>query len=70
MSKKTSFAKELKIVFKWANILYQRENSNTEEEPVQTTGKTNKNRSKKINIKSSKAKTSKDKLLLKCESIC
>jgi len=61
-SKEARFVEELKIASKWANMFDNRKDSNTEEdhEPIQTTRKHSKGMPKKANIKSSKAKTSKN----------
>jgi len=49
----------LKITFKWDNILNENEDYNTKkDEPIQTIKKPSKDRSKKVNTKSSKAKNS------------
>jgi len=58
-SKEARFVDKLKITFNLANMFDKRKDSNTREdnELVQTIRKTSRDRSKKVNIKSSKAKS-------------
>ena len=60
MTKEIHFLKEMRVAFKLVNILDEKEDSNIEhvDESVQTTSKLGKSRPKKVNTKSSKAKTS------------
>jgi len=62
MSKEAPFLEQLKIASKWANMLDERNDSNSEEddELVQTTRKFDPGRPKKVNIKSSKLRISKN----------
>ena len=60
-SKKSRFAKELKLTSKWTNIFDERDDSNTDKDDksVQTTRKLSKSRLKKVNTKATKLRTSK-----------
>lgn len=57
--KEVRFVEEMKLAFKRANMLDEREDSNTKEddEPFQNTRKSGRDRLREVNTKSSKAKT-------------